>query len=141
MASTIRTSLQNVNELRADLDAVRIGLGRELSQVLKEGAGLAATAAQPLTPYDVLHDDTRKDGLGHIRDSLYAIALGGSVAAVASRHPGAVVHEYGGTIAPKGEPIQIKRREMAHTAGHAELGAIEDLLERRISALIRQHFG
>lgn len=140
MASTLRTSVGNVNELRRDLEAVSIGLGRELTRTLREAAGLAAEAAKPLTPYDPLHNEKRKDGLPHIRDSLFAVALG-SGSAVASRHPGAVVHEYGGTIAPKGEPIQIKRSEMAHRAGEAQLPAIAALLERRISALVAQHFG
>ncbi len=140
MASTLRAGVFGINELRADLEAVSIGTGRELTLVIKEGAGLIVEGAQPLTPYDPQHDTTREDKLGHIRDSMYAIALG-SGSAVASRHPGGVVHEYGGEIAPNGTPFQIKRSEMAHTAGEAALNAITALLERRISALIGQHFG
>ena len=140
MASgTIRATVTGVADLRADLEAVRLGLGRELTRTLKDAAGLATQATKPLTPFDPLHRVTRPDGLPHIRDSVFAIALG-SGAAVASRHPGAVVHEYGGTIAPRGKPIQIARSEMAHTAGEAQLPAINDLLERRINALIAQHF-
>ncbi len=140
MASTLRAGISGAAELRADLEAVAVGTGRELTRALKEGAGVVVDGAQPLTPYDALHDATRRDGLPHIRDSLYAIALG-SGSAVASRHPGAVVHEYGGMIAPAGAPIEIKRSEMAHTAGAAALDTIVALLERRISTLIRQHFG
>lgn len=141
MADTIRASVHGVAEIRRDLEAVKLGLGRELSKVLKEAAGLAAQGAGPLTPYDPLHSVKRKDGLPHIRDSLYPLVVSAGTAAVASTHPGAVVHEYGGTIAPSGEPIQIKRTAMAHTAGEAELPAISALLERRISALIATHFG
>ncbi len=135
MASTLRTSVQHANELRADLDAIQIGLGRELARTMKEAAGLVLQPAQALTPYDPQHVTDREDGLGHIRDSLYAIALG-SGSAIASQHPGAVVHEYGGEIAPNGVAITIKRQEMAHAAGLAELDAINSLLERRINALI-----
>lgn len=135
MASTLRVSGGGGAELRADLEAIEIGLSRELSRALKQGAGLIVEGAHPLTPYDTLHDESRKDELGHIRDSLYAIALG-SGSAVASRHPGAVVHEYGGEIAPNGTPFQIKRSEMAHTAGDAALDAITAVLEQRINALL-----
>lgn len=140
MASTLRVAVEGGAELARDLEAVSIGSSRELRQVIKAGAGLIVEGAEPLTPYDVLHDESRKDELPHIRDSLYAIVLG-SGAAVASRHPGAAVHEYGGTIAPNGTPFQIKRSEMAHTAATSSADAIVALLERRISALIRQHFG
>lgn len=131
--------MQGIAELRADLEAVQLGLGREIARTMKEAAGLAVEAAQPLTPYDPQHSTTREDSLPHIRDSLYAVAFGAG-AAVASRHPGAVVHEYGGTIAPAGHPIKIKKSLMAHTAGTAALPAINDLLEQRLSALVRQHF-
>lgn len=140
MANTIRTSIQNVAEIRADLDAVSIGLGRELGKAFKEAANLALAGAGPLTPYDPLHDAAREDGLPHIRDSLYVTGLA-SGAAVASRHPGAVVHEFGGTIAPKGQPIEIAAAEMAHTAGLAAFPAIAAHLEQRVSALVQQHFG
>ena len=140
MASgTLRAIVEGGNALAADFEAVRVGLSRELKLVMRDGAELASDAAKPLTPFDPLHRVTRPDGLPHIRDSLFAVALG-SGAAVASRHPGAVVHEYGGTIAPRGQPIQIKQSVMAHTAGEAQLPAINDLLERRINALIAQHF-
>lgn len=140
MANTIRTSVQNVAEIRADLEAVSVGLGRLLTETLKEAAEIAAAGARPLTPFDPQHDSARKDGLPHIADSLYVIGLA-SGAAVASRHPGAVVHEYGGTIAPKGKAIEIHAAEMAHTAGKTAFPAISAHLEQRISALIEQHFG
>lgn len=140
MANTLRTSIQNVAEVRADLEAVGIGLGRLLTEIFKEGAEIAAAGARPLTPFDPEHDPARKDGLPHIADSLYVIGLA-SGAAVAARHPGAVVHEFGGTIAPKGHEIEIHAAEMAHTAGKAAFPAIAAHLEQRVSALIEQHFG
>lgn len=131
--------MHGLAELQAGLEAVALGLDEVLSRTALDAAGLTVQIARPLTPYDPQHESTRDDGLPHIRDSLYATALGAG-AAVASSHPGAVVHESGGTIAPAGVPIHIKPSRMAHTAAAAAAPAVTALLEQRISALVRQYF-
>lgn len=140
MASTIGVSITGANELRADLEAVKVGLGRELTRTVKDAVGLVLPAARALAPYDRQHAESRKDSLPHIRDSMYIIALGSAGAAVAARHPGTIVHQWGGTIAPRGHPITIERAGLAHDAAKAQLPAINALLEQRINTLVQQHF-
>src|SRR5262245_38635579 len=48
------------------------------------------------------------DRLPHIADTITA-QRSGLTAAIVSSHPAAPVFEYGGTIAPRGEPIEIRR--------------------------------
>lgn len=139
MASSIRVRTTGGSELRRDLEALSIGLGRELTRTVKDAVGLVLPPARVLAPYDPEHAANRKDGLPHIRDSMYALALGNS-AAIAARHPGTIVHQWGGTIAPRGHAITIKRSGLARDAAKAQLPAINALLERRIDALVHKYF-
>ena len=63
---------------------------------------------------------------------------GGTVAVVAT-HPGAIVHELGGTISPHGSPITIDRAAMARRAAVAELPAVEHNVAQRVDRLMRQY--
>ncbi len=139
MASTLRTSVQNAKEIVADLEAVKLGLGRELTRTVKDAVSLVLPPARALAPYDPLHSAGRRDGLPHIRDSMYALSLGTS-AAIAARHPGTIVHQWGGTIAPRGHAIKIAASGLARQAAKDQLPAINALLEQRIDDLVQQHF-
>jgi hypothetical protein len=63
---------------------------------------------------------------------------GGTIAIIAT-HPGAIVHEYGGTISPHGTPITIARAAMARKAAVRELPAMEQNIQDRIDQLAREH--
>lgn len=62
---------------------------------------------------------------------------------IESSHPASGVFEYAGqgvaTIAPRGVPITIRRRAMAHRAGEQLLPQIEHDVVTRIDALLRAH--
>ena len=52
------------------------------------------------------------------------------------RHPGAIVHEFGGTIRPKGVLIEFKEQAMARRAAVQHLPEIERAIESRIDRLL-----
>jgi len=141
VASTLQAKIaaRDLREFRKDLESVALGLGRELTAALKDNARPIIPAAKPLAPFDPDHRTDRDDKLGHIRESMFVVSLGAG-AAIASKHPAAVVHEYGGTIAPQGTPITIDRGAFAHTAGERLLPQIERDLQRRIDTLVGRHF-
>lgn len=141
MAATIHIGVPDLRDLRADLDAVQIGLGRQVNKALATSAKPIAALARDLAPFDATHRGWRWNhpypDPGHIRDNIKArgAAYG---AAIVSTHPGGPVHEFGGSIAPRGKPIQIERTAYTQKAG-ATLGerverdamdALDELLDR-----------
>jgi hypothetical protein len=79
-------------------------------------------------------DPDSDDALPHIRDTLDVRSAGGTVQVI-SRHPGAPVHEFGGTIKPSGHPIRITRSFMANRAAQIVLPLVEDLIAGQIDDL------
>jgi hypothetical protein len=139
MAQTIRVGIHGLDELRRDLDAVALGLGREVTAALREAGDTAARVTKTYTPVGPgPHASNAGDLLPHIRDTIAGSATA-TTANVYSTHPGAIVHEYGGTIAPSGHTFRIRESAMAGKAGQQALGEIERDMERRLDGLLRQH--
>lgn len=144
MASYARIAV-DANAAREALQAVELGLGKEVNRAIAEGAKPIRAEAEHLAPYDPTHrgweghDETwASDDPGHIKDSL-SIRSAAYGAALVSTHPGAIVHEFGGTISPAGFPITIERQAFAATAGETKTGVVESRVEQAIEALCRRH--
>ena len=141
MAYTIRLGVPDLRDLRADLEAVELGLGRALNRALVEAAEPIAATAKRLAPFDATHRGWRwnheargyKDP-GHLRDSITSRGT-----TIGSTHPAAPVHEFGGDIAPRGEPFRIPRSAYALTAGETEAGQVERKANSAIDQLLRRN--
>lgn len=137
LSTIVRIDVPQLGELRADLEAVELGLGAELGKVIKEAAAPMVTETMANAPYDPDHLLNRKDGLPHIRDSISSrFSVSGAVEIV-SRHPGAVVHEFGGVIAPSGHEITIHESAMARRAGEDQAEELERRAASGIDELLR----
>lgn len=137
MASTIKASLEGTVEIRRDLESVRLGLGRELTALLRSEGDVIARRTVPLTPVGPGPQSPR-DNLPHVASTISGAAIPSGVAVVSS-HPAGPVLEYGGTIAPRGTPITIKQHAMAHKAGELDLPRLESEVSRRVNALLAAH--
>lgn len=139
MAITLRASFSGLNEIRRDLESVELGLGRELNEALRSAVSPLARATQRYTPVGpgprFENDDDR---LPHVRDTITARAAGNAIV-VDSTHPAAGVLNFGGTIAPKGHPIDFRAHAMGEKAGRQELPRIERDIQNAIDALTAQH--
>jgi hypothetical protein len=110
MDAKVRT--EGLAELRRDFKRLDPLIDKELADAIKEGAGKVATTAGALAPRGETGD------LAHG----FRAYVSGARASIGSTVPYAGVHEYGGTIAPRGVPITIR-------ASHAVGRAIEDHAE------------
>lgn len=140
MPSTIRLSISDLREIRADLEAVEDGLGAAVDRAILQVAAPVLGRAERLAPYDSTHRGHRgsDEDPGHIRDSLHMRPTPYG-AALYSTHPGAPVHEYGGTIAPKGTPFFIPPQAYALTAGESHADALERKATVEVDRLLRHH--
>ncbi|MDQ3730316.1 MAG: hypothetical protein M3355_12095 [Actinomycetota bacterium] len=141
MASTIRVGVHGLGELRRDLDAVSLGLSREVSLALKRAAETVLPTVKAFTPVGPGPEPNRQhphDQLPHIRDTLAARSTG-TVAQIVSDHPGAPVHEWGGTISPGGGAIRIAESAMAGRAGQAHIEDVERVMADGIDRLCARH--
>jgi hypothetical protein len=136
----LAANFENLTELRADLDAIGDGLNQALTAGLAQDAQALLAETKAGTPYGPGPRAGAKgdDALPHIRDMLNVDVRGGTIAIIAT-HPGAIVHEYGGTISPHGTPITIARAAMARKAAVRELPAMEQNIQDRIDQLAREH--
>jgi hypothetical protein len=128
MPSTLRVRSEDLKELRADLEAVEIGLGREVAAMKREAAGLVSGRAarfSQTTP-------------GRITGEL-AGSLKPRGATVVTTVPQGPVHEFGGTIAPRGTPFRIARSAFTAKAGERERARIERRLAQRVDGLLERH--
>lgn len=138
MPSTIRAGFQNVGEVRRDLDSVQLGLGRSLTEVLREESGPLAQLTRQLTPRGPGPQSPR-DNLPHVADTIIGNATATTLT-IQSTHPASGWLEWGGTIEPRrGQRITIRGHGMAHRAGELKLDELAASLIRRIDALLRQH--
>jgi hypothetical protein len=132
---------EDIRELTTDLENVKDGLGRALADGIASDALPLLQETRALTPYgpgpraSAFETD---DALPHIRDTLGVSVEGGAVALYA-QHPGARVLEWGGTIAPHGQPIKFREHAMARTAAEHQLPVMEERVNRRIDSLLQQH--
>ena len=135
MAISVGVELPDLDELRRDLESFQLGLGREVSRIKADAAQMIADKAKPLTPLGPGPIPGRRhpsDALPHLRDTIKATGRG----AVVSDHPAALVHEFGGTIEPRGTPIRIEASHMAERAGEAMVDRVESEMSRRIERLL-----
>lgn len=130
MALRFTSSVLGASEMRRDLEALQIGLGAKLTDLRREAAEILARQTAANAPYGPGPQSPR-DNLPHLRDTITSRASG-----VVSTHPAALVHEYGGTIEPRGVPIQIPRREMAARAVLTEGQRVEETLARSLDDLL-----
>ncbi len=137
MAHTIRAAFHGVAEVRRDLESVRLGLGKELTAVLRGEGDPVARETAVLTPTGP-GPQSAKDNLPHVAATISGAALPNGVAVVAT-HPAAPVLEFGGSISPRGHLIRFPSHAMAHKAGEAALPRIEAAVTRRIDALLIAH--
>jgi hypothetical protein len=70
-----------------------------------------------------------------MRDMMAVTTAGGTITLIA-HHPGAIVHEWGGTIHPRGVPIKFKEAAMARRAAVQHLPEIERAIDARIDRLL-----
>jgi hypothetical protein len=135
----LAADFEDLNEVRASLDAVADGLGRALAEGIAQDAQPLLETTKALTPYGPGPypgaDEDSDSALPHIRDMLAVTVQGGTISLIAS-HPGAVVHEFGGTIAPKGVGITFKPQAMARRAAVQHLPEIERAVEARIARML-----
>lgn len=141
MASTIRIKVPDMRELRADLESVELGLGRALNEAALLAAEPILAEAKRLAPFDAEHrgwKGAQADDPGHIRDSLH-VRPAPYGAALYTTHPGAPVHEFGGTIAPNGHPFRITQKLFAQTAGETQAGQAAERADEALERLLREH--
>lgn len=129
----------DLRDVRADLESVRLGLGREVTLALLAAGQPVLQAARAQTPLGPGRDGEKGDHrLEHIRDSL-KLEVRGRILKITSSHPGAAVLNYGGTITPHGVRITFPQRLMGLKAGEQELPALEADLGRRIEQLLERN--
>ncbi len=129
MAVTLKTSIDTA-AIQARLGAVRRELPSELGEARRKAAKVIVPAAKRNVPRT--HYPERR---GYVAASLSADRRG-----VVSSVPQGPVHEFGGTIAPRGVPIRIRRSAMATKAGAEMQPQVERILDREVTALLERHF-
>lgn len=115
MAGAVR--VEGLAELRKSLSATDKGALKEVQAITKRAAGVVLSRAE--VNARAFRRTGRLAGSGKASTS-------GTKGVVRFTVPYAKVHEYGGTIAPRGTPIKIKRREFV---GHALDSEQERVLE------------
>ena len=137
--SSIRGNFENIAEVRRYLASVDVGLSRALAEGIESDAQPLLAETKALTPYGpgprLNSPPTSDNALPHIRETLAVLVRGGTIL-LRSSHPGAVVHEWGGTIRPNGSAITIHEAGMARRAGLIELPRLEQAVQGRIDRLI-----
>lgn len=123
-----RVSIEGLADLRRDFRAIGAGLNRELNAELREAAAIASRDAASLAPRRT----------GRLAASYKPFARGNAIG-VRSRLPYAAVHEWGGTIRPRGVPIDIRRSAPVSQAVERNADRIVEELGDRIEGLARRH--
>ncbi len=136
MPATIRIQTPSLRDLQRDLESVELGLGRAVRDELVDAAEPVRLRTAENTPVGP-GPQSAKDNLPHIGETIQ-VSPRVDGAAIVSRHPGAGVLEYGGTIAPKGTPIQIAPHEMARKAGEQKAGEVQRRVLAAIDRLLRR---
>jgi phage gpG-like protein len=123
-----RIQVKGLRELQRDLRKLQPAAGKELRGELRKGAGTVATAARPKAPV----------ATGKLAASYRAGATNRG-AFVRSRLPYAAIHEYGGTINPKGTTIHIRESAPIRKAIDAKANQIVDDIADGIERLAKRH--
>jgi phage gpG-like protein len=127
MADAVR--VEGLAEVRKGLRKLeRSGEAREVTKALKQGATLVATAARPFSARS-----SGKLAAG------WRAGSSGNKAFVRNRVPYAGVHEFGGTIKPKGTEIKIKATPSATRALEDKEDRIVALVSDALDELARRY--
>lgn len=121
--------IEGLKELQRDLRKMEPDARKELRQELRKGAGTVARAAGPYAPVGAT---------GKLSES-YKPGATNRGAYVRSRLPYAGVHEYGGTIRPKGAPITIRASEPIRKAIDAKANQVVDEIADGIMRVAKRH--
>lgn len=137
MAVTPQIIAAGIRALQRDLVAMVPDARMELTSVIAWAVEPIAARARARMP---LGDGRASAGSGaaHIRDTIKGSAAG-TVGRVGSRHPGAKPHEFGLTIAPKGAPITMPKREMIYGAVRELRPVVIARMDRGITRLAHRH--
>lgn len=144
MALTLRATFADVSELVRDLDAIEIGLGREISDAIAAELDpmlQSIISHTPIGPGPNPNAAPDSDAaLPHMAE-MYETRVDRFGAKIVSTHPAVLPTEFGGDISPRGVVIHIARHEMAQLAlaeNEAELTQrVSDALDRLIERVIR----
>lgn len=120
--------LHGIRELRRDLNALEGATSREVTTALR-------AAAEPVRAQAAAYAPRRT---GRLADSLRTYARGGRVG-IRSRLPYANVQHWGGTISPRGTPIQIRRTEFISRAAEQQADRIGESVMDELDDLLRRH--
>lgn len=121
--------IEGLADLQRDLKGLqKADESREVRKALKEGAKVVATASRPLA--------ARKTGK---LAASFRPGASGNKAFVRSRLPYAAVHEFGGTIKPKGAPVVIKATPAATRALEKNEERIVDKIGDALDELATRH--
>lgn len=135
----LAASFEGLTEVRALLESAADGLGRALAEGIAQDAQPLLATTKALTPLGpgarATADPDSDDALTHMREMLAVTVHGGTITLIAE-HPGLVVHEYGGTIRPRGVPIKFKTQAMARRAAVIQLPEIERNVDARIARML-----
>lgn len=126
MADPIR--VDGLTELRRRAKQTSKDAHKQVQQVTKRAAEIVAADARTLAP--------RRSG--RLAASLKA-GTSGSKGIVRSRLPYAKVHEWGGTIRPRGTEIKIKKSEYIGKALDRKQAAVQRELERGFADVARRN--
>lgn len=123
-----KVSIEGLGALRRDFRAIGAGLNRELNAELREAASVAARDAGALAP-------RRTGALARS----YKPFVRGNKVGIRSPLPYAAVHEWGGTIRPRGAPISIQRSAPVSRAVERNADRIIEDIGDRIEALAKRN--
>jgi len=124
----LAVKVDNLQPLRKALRAVDKDALRDVQTVTKRAAEVVAVEARSRAPRRT----------GRLAGSIRA-TTSGARGIVRSPLPYAPVHEYGGTIEPRGTPIRIKRREYITGALEEKQDQVRDELARGFNEVARRH--
>jgi phage gpG-like protein len=121
-------AVEGLSDLRRSLKATNKDALREVQKVVKRGAEIIAQDSRTLAP--------RRSG--KLAASIRA-GTSGSKGIVRSKLPYAKVHEWGGTIRPRGADIKIKKSEFVGRALERKESAVRRELERGFADVARRN--
>lgn len=124
----LRVEIEGLRKFRRDIKAMDDGLPKEASAILKGAAQVVAAEARSRAPR----------GTGALAASIKA-ASAGDRALVRVGVPYAAVHEFGGTIRPRGAAITIRKRAMVYGAIAHKRADVERIILRGFDGLARRH--
>jgi hypothetical protein len=126
MADAVR--VEGLADLRRDLKRLAPDVLPEIRGALKDAADLVASKARANAPR----------ASGALAASIRS-GTAGNAGVVRSRLPYAKVHEYGGTIRPRGAPITIHRAQFVGRALTSTEDRIVESLADSINAVASRH--